>query len=115
MIFHLTLASDWKQSEAAGLHTISGRGMTLEGEGYLHFCYAEQLSGVAGRYWTGLTEPVCLLTVDPDLLDQPVIAENTSGGTELFPHLYGPLAVSAVVDVRVLNPGPDGTLDLSAG
>lgn len=112
MIFHLTMASDWKQSEANGEHRVSGRGMTLESQGYIHLCYPDQLSGVVSRYWGDLTDPVCLLTVDPLLLPVPVVAENTTGGTELFPHLYGPLPISAVVAVRLLVPGPDGTLDL---
>ncbi|WP_239020482.1 DUF952 domain-containing protein [Nakamurella antarctica] len=108
----MTLASDWKQSEALGRHAISGRGMTLESEGYLHFSYSHQLPGVLQRYWARVTEPVVLLTVDPDLLDLPVVAENTSGGTELFPHLYGPLPLAAVVEVRQLAINADGGAQL---
>jgi len=31
-----------------------------------------------------------------------VIAENLTGGQELFPHIYGAIPVSAVVDVVAL-------------
>jgi uncharacterized protein (DUF952 family) len=30
------------------------------------------------------------------------------GSAELFPHLYGPLAIDAVVEVAPLLEGPDG-------
>lgn len=98
-IYHLAFASDWDVALTSGSHRISGRGMTLESEGFLHFSYAEQVAGVARRFWRDPESPVVLLTVDPDLLGLPVIAENTTGGTELFPHVYGPLPVGAVVAV----------------
>ncbi|SDP41420.1 Uncharacterized conserved protein, DUF952 family [Nakamurella panacisegetis] len=99
MIYHLAYASDWDAALTVGSYRISGRGMTLESEGFLHFAYADQLAGVAERYWRDPEEPVVLLTVDPDLVGLPVVAENTSGGTTAFPHVYGPLPVAAVVRV----------------
>ena len=44
----------------------------------------------------------CLLAVDPDKLGVPVIAENLTGGHELFPHIYGAVPVTAVVEVAAL-------------
>lgn len=109
-IQHLALVSDWDAAKLVGEYRISGRGMTLESEGFIHFCYPEQVAGVAGRYWSDETAPVCLLTVDPDLLGLPVVAENTSGGTELFPHLYGPLPTAAVVSVTAMIRDESGAL-----
>ena len=116
-IYHLTFDADWDAALTIGTYRVSGRGMTLESEGFLHFSYANQVAGVAQRFWLATEAPVVLLTVDTDLLDLPVVAENTSGGTELFPHLYGPLPVVAVVSVTPIDTGPDGNLvipDLSA-
>ena len=92
--------------------------MTLESEGFLHFSYAGSGSR-CGPSDSGANReaPVVLLIVDPDLLDVPVVAENTSGGTELFPHVYGPLPVAAVVRVTPIEVDPDGDLvvpDLTA-
>ena len=114
-IYHLTFAADWDAAVTVGSYRVSGRGMTLESEAFLHFSYANQLAGVAQRFWRNPEEPVVLLTVDPELLDQPVVAENTSGGTELFPHLYGPLPVSAVVAVTEVPVDQDGSLVLPVG
>ncbi len=110
MIYHLAFDSDWAAALTVGTYRVSGRGMTLESEGFLHFSYADQVAGVAQRFWRAPESPVVLLTVDPTLLDLPVVAENTTGGSELFPHIYGPLPVAAVVRVTAVDTGPDGEL-----
>jgi glutathione S-transferase len=110
LIYHLTFDADWDPAVTVGSYRVSGRGMTLESEGFLHFSYADQVAGVAERFWRDPEGPVVLLAVDPELLDLPVIAENTSGGTELFPHLYGPLPVAAVVTVTPVEVDADGAL-----
>src|SRR4051794_36298357 len=117
LIYHLTFDVEWDAAVTVGTYRMSSRGTTLESEGFLHFAYADQVAGVAQRFWHRPEFPVVLLTVDPDLLGLPVVAENTSGGTELFPHVYGPLPVAAVVRVTPIDVGPDGNLvvpDLSS-
>jgi len=49
-----------------------------------------------------------ILTIDPKRVDVPIKYENLEGGSELFPHIYGSLEPSAIVDVRSLLPGDDG-------
>ena len=44
-----------------------------------------------------------MLTIDPTRLEVEVRIENTSGGREVFPHLYGPLDPAAVVAVTPLQ------------
>lgn len=105
-MLHYTTAADWQRSLTAGEHTVSGRGMTLAEEGFIHLCSAAQRPGVWQRFWQQESEPVVLLTVDPDLLPVPLVWENTHGGDELFPHLYAPLPVPAVVAAAPV--GADG-------
>ena len=114
MIYHLAFAADWDAALTVGSYRISGRGMTLESEGFLHFSYADQLAGVAERFWRNPEAPVVLLTVDPDLVGLPVVAENTTGGSTLFPHVYGPLPVTAVVQVDPVAVTDSGELVLPA-
>ena len=102
MIYHCSLLADWHAAQAAGEYTISSRGRTLEREGFVHACYSGQIAGVLQRFYADVTEPMCLLTIDPDKLGVPVIAENLVGGSELFPHIYGPIPVDAVVEVAAL-------------
>ena len=53
-----------------------------------------------------------LLAIEPALIDAEIRHENTSGGTELFPHVYGPIPVEAVVAARPVALLDDGTLDI---
>lgn len=98
-VYHYTTVADWQRSIVAGEHRVSGRGMTLSDEGFIHLCDAGQRAGVWQRFWSGIDEPVVLLTVDEQRLAPPLVRENTHGGAELFPHLYGPLPVAAVLSV----------------
>ena len=102
MIYHCSLAGDWQAAQAVGEYTVSSRGRTLEQEGFVHASYPGQIAGVLQRFYADVTEPMCLLVIDPDKLGVPVIAENLTGGQELFPHIYGAIPVSAVVDVVAL-------------
>jgi uncharacterized protein (DUF952 family) len=99
-VFHLALASDWQAAQVAGDYRVSTLGVTLEQEGFLHASFAHQWEGVRTRYYADVTEPLVLLEVDPDLLDAPLVVETPDGADEAFPHIYGPLPLTAVVTVR---------------
>jgi len=102
LIYHCSLVADWRAAQTAGEYTMSSRGRTLEQEGFVHASYPGQIAGVLQRFYADVSEPMCLLVIDPDKLGVPVIAENLTGGQELFPHIYGAIPVSAVVDVVAL-------------
>lgn len=75
---------------------------SLQSEGFIHCCTRQQLDGVLSRYYQGLSG-LKLLTINPLLLATAPVYENTVGGEELFPHVYGPInmnAVTAVEDVK---------------
>ena len=108
VVYHCSLVSDWEDAQRSGSYTISSRGRTLRQEGFVHASYAEQVPGVLQRYYADLTEPLCLLTIDPDLVGCAVVAENLTGGEELFPHIYGPIPVDAVTAVTSLTRDDDG-------
>jgi uncharacterized protein (DUF952 family) len=103
-LFHLALRRDWEaaRESEAGDYRVSTRGRTLAEEGFLHASYAHQWQGVRDAYYADVTEPLVLLEVDPALLEVPVLEEVPAGGDEAYPHVYGPLPVSAVVSVREL-------------
>ena len=101
-LFHLALRRDWEAAREAGEYGVSTRGRTLAEEGFLHASYAHQWQGVRAAYYADVTEPLVLLEIDPDLLDVPLVVETPEGADEAFPHICGPLPVTAVVDVRPL-------------
>ena len=81
---------------------MSTLGVTLEQEGFLHASFAHQWEGVRERVLHRRRGPLVLLEIDPDLLDVPLVVETPEGADEAFPHIYGPLPVAAVVDVRAV-------------
>jgi uncharacterized protein (DUF952 family) len=93
MIYRLAEAADWTAAQAAGRFASAD----LAREGFIHFSERWQVQGVSERHYAGRSGLV-LLAVDETKLDVPVKRENTSGGEELFPHVYGPVPLAAVAD-----------------
>ena len=71
---------------------------SLESEGFIHCCDQHQLKGVVARYYSDIDD-VQLMILDVDKLDAPLILENTVGGAELFPHIYGPINASCILEI----------------
>jgi uncharacterized protein (DUF952 family) len=97
-IFHLARRADWEGAQAAGEYRVSTIGRTLDDVGFIHCSYAEQVDGVAGAFYRDEPDLV-LLTIDPDLVQHEIRVEAADDGTGQFPHIYGPLAVDAVIAV----------------
>ena len=106
-IFHIATAADWEAAQVSGSYTTSTRGRTLAEEGFIHASRASQWPAVWDRFYADVTEPHLLLVIDPARLDVPLVEEQVPGG-ETFPHLYGPLPTSAVVQaLRLEGHSPD--------
>jgi glutathione S-transferase len=110
MIYHIALLSDWEQAKSVGSYRVSTRGRMLDDEGFIHASYADQVAGVARTFYRGIDAPLVLLTVDTAKVPSQVIAENTGGGIELFPHVYGPIPADAVVATGLLTLDAAGTI-----
>ena len=112
-IHHLALAPEWHTALSGDrLYRRSSIDRTLDEEGFVHCSFPEQLQRTADKYYRDRPD-VILLTIEPALLDAEVRHENTSGGTELFPHVYGPIPADAVVAARPVVLLDDGTLDIA--
>jgi glutathione S-transferase len=103
-LFHIATVADWERAQADGAYRMSTLGRHLDEVGFIHLACAEQVEGVAARFYRGRTGLV-LLEIDPARLTAPVRVEPVPGSTERFPHLYGELPVEAVRAVRPFNPG----------
>jgi glutathione S-transferase len=104
-LFHLALADDWRDAQEAGAYRMSTIGQSIDDVGFIHCSFHHQVEGTASRYYAGRSDLV-LLTIDPNLVGVEVRVENLHGGEELFPHLYGPLPVGAVVAVDAYDAPP---------
>jgi uncharacterized protein (DUF952 family) len=115
MIYHLTTRRAWREAQERGDY----RAESLEREGFVHCSTRTQVLPVAEKYYQG-QHSLLLLEIDPSLLSSEMRWEPPSGGTpppgvpegELFPHVYGPINLDAVVKVYDLESDPDGSYKL---
>lgn len=99
-LWHLAVLDAWEAALADGEYRVSTLGMTLEQVGFIHSSHRHQLDGVAERFYGAVTQPLVALEIDPSRLTAPVLFEPSAGpGSEEFPHVYGPIPVSAVLRV----------------
>jgi uncharacterized protein (DUF952 family) len=103
-LFHITSSTEWEAARATGEYRPQG----FAREGFIHCSYAEQVIRTANKFYKGVDDLV-LLEIDPSKLTCRIIEENLEGGSELFPHVYGPLPVSAVEAAHGFPCGDDGT------
>jgi glutathione S-transferase len=106
-IFHAALPDDWERAQGSGAYATSTRGLILDEVGYIHCSYRHQVEAVANRFYGDLPE-LTLLRIDPEQLNVPIADENLEGGTELFPHVYGPIPLYAVTHADPWPRGADG-------
>jgi uncharacterized protein (DUF952 family) len=101
-IFHIALRADWETARAAGgPYKISTRGKTLQEVGFIHAARnTDQVNKVRQAFYADLDDLV-LLVIDTDRLNAPVRDEAVAG--DVYPHVYGPLPIDAVIEVRPLR------------
>ncbi|SRR6266498_3624193 len=110
MIYHITQRKDWRTAQATGEYHAE----SLETEGFIHCSTSTQVLPVAEKYYKGQPGHL-LLMIDPSLLSSDLKWEPPSGGTlpgvaegDLFPHIYGPINLDAIVKVFDLEANSDG-------
>ncbi len=103
LIYKLLDRTAWEHAKAEGL--FMGSAVDLA-DGFIHFSTAAQAPETARRYFADQAD-VMLLAVETEGLGARLKWEPSRGG-DLFPHLYGPLAASAVISAQPLALGADG-------
>lgn len=107
LLVHLCGRDEWSRARAAGEIRPDASG----GGRFIHLSAPGQVHLPANRLYRGRDDLV-LLHIDPAGLDSEVRWEPgvpTDPEAMLFPHLYGPLPVDAVIRVTDYRPGADGT------
>jgi uncharacterized protein (DUF952 family) len=108
-ILHLAFVDQWAAAQQAGSYRWSTRGKSLDdGATFIHASRPEQVATVANFAYADVTEPLCLLVIDTTRLISALCVEDLDGTGTTFPHIYGPLNLDAVVDVRPYTRGADG-------
>ena len=91
-VFHVSLPTDLDDAGVNGEYVCD----SLGSEGFIHCCLPEQLEGVLTRYFSN-TSDFRVIEIDVATLPENLkpVYENTVGGEELFPHIYGALPLTS--------------------
>jgi len=111
MIYHIASRKAWREAQQRGDYRVE----SLETEGFIHCSTDTQVLPVAEKYYPG-QRGLLLLMIDPARLSSDLRWEPPSGAApppgvpagELFPHIYGPVNLDAIVKVFDLETNPDG-------
>jgi uncharacterized protein (DUF952 family) len=101
LIHKILRPDEWLRLFADGV--FQGSPIDLQ-DGYIHFSAADQLVGTLARHFAGDAE-VVVLAVESEALGDALRWEESRGGA-LFPHLYAPLRLAVVREVRRLRAEP---------
>ncbi|MCY4062522.1 MAG: DUF952 domain-containing protein [Chloroflexi bacterium] len=113
MIYHITTCAAWADAQKRGDY----QAPSLKNEGFIHCSTRDQLLYVADSFYRGETD-LLVLCIDecklgaelrweapahPESLNDSAVSSDV-----LFPHLYGPLNLDAVMAVHGLKEGASG-------
>jgi uncharacterized protein (DUF952 family) len=103
VVYKIVATDEWREAEAAGVFA----GASVDrADGFIHCSTAEQAPDTAAKWFAGRND-LTLVALDAAALGGDLRWEPSRGGA-LFPHLYAPLPMSAVVWSRPLPLGSDG-------
>ena len=103
LIYKVTSQTEWDTAQSVGV--FAGAPIDFQ-DGYIHFSTEKQVRETVEKHFQGQVE-LLLLSVEIGRLGTVIKWEESRGG-QLFPHLYAPLAIEAVVEVTELPIGKDG-------
>ena len=108
MILHITSKQEWLEAQTRGAYTAP----SLQTEGFIHCSTDKQVTHVANAFYRGRSDLV-LLVIDESKLESELKWEPPAGlpasgisVTDLFPHVFGPIALTAVASVLDFKPDP---------
>ena len=94
MIFHITSKQAWQEATEKGEY----RGDTLASQGFIHCSTPAQVDEVAQYLFKGKKDLV-LLEIDETKVTSEIKYEDGGNG-KLYPHIYGPMNIDTVTNVR---------------
>jgi uncharacterized protein (DUF952 family) len=112
IVLHIAHRDIWEASSSGGYY----RPSSLDSDAFIHCSTVEQTVETANQFYFA-QEGLILLCIDVDKVEAEVryegpVAVGDQRAASLFPHIYGPLNISAVTKVVEFVPGADGTFEL---
>jgi len=114
MILHITTNEAWQKAQQTGEY----KAPSLNSEGFIHCSTLKQTIDTANIFFKG-QKGLILLCIDENKLNSECKYEGPTGGVQhdpgvgnLFPHVYGPINLSAVIKVIDFPSNADGFFSL---
>ena len=114
MILHITTHKEWEKAQSEGEYTAP----SLKSEGFIHCSTIKQTTDTANIFFKG-QKGLALLCIDENKLKSECKYEDPTGGGKhdpavgnLFPHIYGPINIPAVIKIVDFPPNKDGSFTL---
>jgi uncharacterized protein (DUF952 family) len=108
MILHITTKEAWQT--AVDNYIPEG----FAEEGFIHCSTVEQVLKPANEMFHGRRDLI-LLCIDEEIVQAEVLYEDCYETGQAFPHIYGPLNTSAVVEIVDFPSNKDGSFSLPPG
>jgi uncharacterized protein (DUF952 family) len=103
-ILHISTRIAWEQAKLHG----SYKTPSLDQQGFIHCSKPDQVLNVANSFYKDVPDLI-ILWIDPDKLNAKVLYEpGIEDSGELFPHIYGPINLDAILAAYDLVPGYNG-------
>ncbi len=105
-IYHLAPAARWRDWPANTPYLPA----EYDADGFIHCTAGDELMlKVANNFYRAAPGDFVMLVIEAERLTSPLKWElSTDGLASLFPHIYGPIDLTAVVEVRPVRRGADG-------
>ena len=115
IILHIANRDEWNKSSSSEYY----KSPSLNTDGFIHCSTFSQTVETANQFYANQKNLV-LLCIDTEKVEAKVKFEGPAcDGDEsinlLFPHIYGPLNISAVTAIFDFSPNEDGTFNLPNG
>ncbi len=94
LIYHIVTPEVWEKFNDENEYEAE----SLTTEGFIHCSYRNQLDEVLQRYYSN-ADKVLILQINPHFLTSELVAEPSTN-REIYPHIYGKINKSAIVDVE---------------
>lgn len=103
-LLHICRRSEWDAAQSSGEY----RALSLEVEGFIHCSLENQILEVANQFYRGIPDLV-LLWIDAHRVNSQIVFERPAGESgQLFPHIYGPVQLEAVISAQAFPASVDG-------